>query len=260
VLDNLAGSGRLNINSLKHAKSFLSGVFRLALQLDFYAGSNPVQQTSIPKGRPASDTYAYSLEEIDQMFSVLPEPAATIIATAGYTGARRGELSGISWENYNGGEILISKSVWQGHITDPKSTKSKAAIPIIKRLADRLEFHRARLGNPESGPMFPNEAGKPMDLNNLLCRAILPALRKANIEWHGWHAFRRGLATNLYRLGVPDKTIQMILRHANVSTTQTCYIKTVGNDAKLAMDKLQFALSDSDRPVESAVPISTRTM
>ena len=23
-------------------------------------------------------------------------------------------------------------------------------------------------------------------------------------EWHGWHAARRGLGSNLYRLGVPD--------------------------------------------------------
>jgi hypothetical protein len=30
------------------------------------------------------------------------------------------------------------------------------------------------------------------------------------MEWHGWHAFRRGLATNLHRLGVSDKVIQQI--------------------------------------------------
>ncbi|MGA2373019.1 MAG: tyrosine-type recombinase/integrase [Candidatus Korobacteraceae bacterium] len=45
-------------------------------------------------------------------------------------------------------------------------------------------------------------------------------------KWHGWHAARRGLGTNLYHLGVPEKTIQAILRHANVSTTATYYIKT----------------------------------
>lgn len=45
-------------------------------------------------------------------------------------------------------------------------------------------------------------------------------------DWHGWHAARRGLGSNLYRLGVPDMVIQRILRHANVSTTSTYYIKT----------------------------------
>ena len=46
-------------------------------------------------------------------------------------------------------------------------------------------------------------------------------------EWGGWHAARRGLGSNLYRLGcVSEKVIQRILRHANVSTTATYYIKT----------------------------------
>ena len=28
------------------------------------------------------------------------------------------------------------------------------------------------------------------------------------LEWHGWHAARRGLGSNLYQLGVPDMVIQ----------------------------------------------------
>ena len=41
--------------------------------------------------------------------------------------------------------------------------------------------------------------------------------------WQGWHAFRRGLATNLHRLGVAGKEIQSILRHVNLSTTMNIY-------------------------------------
>ena len=57
--------------------------------------------------------------------------------------------------------------------------------------------------------------------------------------WHGWHAARRGLGSNLYRLGVPDMVIQRILRHANVSTTATYYIKTAAVDVRSAMTKLE---------------------
>jgi integrase len=60
--------------------------------------------------------------------------------------------------------------------------------------------------------------------------------RDRNIpEWHGWHAARRGLGRNLYRLGVPDLVIQRVLRHASVSSTATCYIKTVADDVRNAM-------------------------
>jgi len=187
------------------------------------------------------------------MIDAVPEPAATMIATAAFTGARRGELRGMFWENYRDGELLVARSIWNGITTEPKSKKSKAPIPIIGKLAARLIPHRARQGNPIAGPIFANEVGKPLDPNNLLQRVILPALdvcgfcskQKAEHragtdhkyqrntvlpQWHGWHAFRRGLATNLHRLGVPDVTIQRILRHSNVAVTQACYIKTASEE------------------------------
>ena len=58
----------------------------------------------------------------------------------------------------------------------------------------------------------------------------------------GWHAFRRGLATNLHDLGVDDKTIQAILRHSNVSVTQKCYIKSLPKQTKAAMNHFENAL------------------
>ena len=42
--------------------------------------------------------------------------------------------------------------------------------------------------------------------------------------------------------GVAEKTIQAILRHANVSTTATYYIKTAPADAQAAMAKLENAV------------------
>jgi len=207
----------------------------------------------------------------------VPEPASTLIAAAAFTGARRGELRGMFWENYKNGELLIARSIWNGITTDPKSRKSKAPIPIIGRLAARFAVHHARQNNPKAGPIFLNGACKAADPDSLLRRQILPALdvcgvcskpksdhAKANHKyernnllpvWRGWHAFRRGLATNLNRLGVDDSVIQRILRHSNVSVTQACYIKTAGEDARAAMEKLETALNDTF--VTPSKPMST---
>lgn len=267
VLEDMAKTDRFNINSLKHIKSFLSGIFRLADQQGYYDGANPVRETSLPQVRQADETHAYSLEEVLTMIDAVPEPASTLIAAAAFTGARRGELRGMCWENYQDGELLVARSIWNGITTDPKSRKSKAPIPIIPKLAAKLEAHRARIGNPKTGPIFRNGAGNATDPDSLLGRLILPALEVCEIcskpesehgklthkyernkvlpEWRGWHAFRRGLATNLNRLGVDDLVIQRILRHSNVAITQACYIKTAGEDAKAAMQKLETALSDT---------------
>jgi hypothetical protein len=58
----------------------------------------------------------------------------------------------------------------------------------------------------------------------------------------GWHAFRRGLATNLHQLGVSDETIQRILPHANAGVTQSCYIKTADFEVAEAMQQFERSL------------------
>jgi hypothetical protein len=116
--------------------------------------------------------------------------------------------------------------------------------------------------------MFRSGADTSLNLHNVLNRMILPALDRCAAckkersehaganhqfkrdalrpEWHGWHAFRRGLATNLHRLGVTDKTIQAILRLSNVSTTMDIYVKTVSADSTAAMQLLKTALLCAD--------------
>ena len=43
--------------------------------------------------------------------------------------------------------------------------------------------------------------------------------------WKGWHALRRGLATNLHEMGVPTKVIQRICRYADEATTKKLYMR-----------------------------------
>jgi integrase len=68
---------------------------------------------------------------------------------------------------------------------------------------------------------------------------IKPRFKDRGLAWKGRHAYRRGLATNLHALGVDDKTIQAILRHEDVSTTQRSYIKTPPQIVTNAMAKLE---------------------
>jgi integrase len=265
---NEIGAGKLSRNSLKHVKSVVSGIFTLAKQQDYFQGENPARDSAVnPKAAEAQETYAYTLEEIQSILSVLPEAAATTFAVAAFMGLRHGEIQGLLWENYHGGELFVSRSIWNGHASDPKTRKGRAPVPVIRQLAERLEMHRLRTGTPQKGPVFANGAGNPLALGSLVNRVILPALNRCEIcgksasvhpnvkhpykrdsripEWHGWHAARRGLGSNLYRLGVPEMVIQRILRHANVSTTATYYIKTAADDVKHAMEKLENNIQEA---------------
>lgn len=244
-LDDIAHPGLLSRRSLQHIKTSLSGIFKLAKQQGFFVGENPVRDSAVAaSAREPQQTRVYTLEEINLLLTLLPEPAATIFAVAAFTGLRRGEISGLRWEDFRNGEIHVSQSVWEGHITQPKTPLSRGAVPVIAPLAVRLKAHRQRCGTATSGIVFTSQNGKPLNLNNVLGRQITPALEKAELKhlWKGWHAARRGLATNLYALGVAEKTIQAILRHSNVNTTSTYYIKTAPADAVAAMGRFEASI------------------
>ena len=195
-----------------------------------------------------AQTHAYTLQQIQTMIAVLPEPAATIVGVAGLAGLREGEIEGLCWEDYTNGELHIRRSIWEGHISTPETEASIDAVPVIKPLAVLLDMHRLRCGNPVSGPIFATTKGTHQSLGNIRIRQVLPVLRRNSLlpQWHGWHAFRRGLATNLHELGVPDKVIQKILRHKNVSVTQACYTQPRDPAIAAAMQKLEQQLISLD--------------
>ena len=99
----------------------------------------------------------------------LPEPVATVVAVAAFSGLRFGEIRGLKWEAYKPapdanslGELAILRSVWHGHIGEPKTDASNALVPVIGALAERLAAHRKRCINPFTGWIFENGKGKPL--------------------------------------------------------------------------------------------------
>ena len=58
------------------------------------------------------------------------------------------------------------------------------------------------------------------------------------LEFRGWHAFRRGLASNPYALKVSPKVIQSILRHSDIGTTLDYYVQTPDAESRDALKKI----------------------
>ena len=112
---------------------------------------------------------------------------------------------------------------------------------LRKAEAMQSESRTASVRKP-ADKVVDNSVGHPLDLNACYQREMKYVLQRADIAWHGWHGFRRGLASNLNRIGVDDSVIQRILRHSNVATTQNLYIKTASPDAIAAMRQFSEAL------------------
>jgi len=257
--------GDLAHGTYKHIKVTLSAMFTFAKRKGIYDGVNPMTGVTIPKGKKhGRKRLAYTLEEVEkhlELFSgtkpivILAEDGAytpeitqsvvrAAIGVAAFAGLRQGEIRGQWWEDDDGDILNIRRSVWRTHLKDETKTheddEDPGVVPIIKPL--RLLLDAIKPEN-SSGWMFPNTIGGALDLDNLADRVIKPLFKANGLKWKGWHAYRRGLATNLHELGVPDKVIQAILRHEDVSTTQRSYIKTVPQVVTDAMNQLEAKIA-----------------
>jgi integrase len=239
LLTDFAEEKRRAQTMLKNVKGFLSGAFRYAVRTGVIR-FNPMRETMLPKGKPMESRRAYTLAEIQSMLKVLGEPERTAVLLAALTGLRMSEIRGLRWEDYDGETIQVRRSVWRTHVGETKTPGSAASIPVLPVLSRALELHQQR-HNFATRYIFEGKTRRPLVLANLTRRSIEPVLKEKKIPWEGWHAFRRGLASTLYALAVPDKVIQQILRHSDVAVTMRHYVKTSTGQAEAAMRKLEAA-------------------
>jgi len=235
-------------------KSFLSGVFAWAIQERSFFEANPVEGVKVGGERKrtaenltvrekkirASNSHAYTLAEVAEMLDKLSEPARTVCAVAAFTGLSRSELRGLKWADYDGERLNIRRKVWNTHVGEPKTEARESGILVISVLRKILAKYKAQFPPVGDGWIFRGEKlHRPLDLDNL-SRKDIPLF--INGAWFGWHSFRRGLGTRLYENGTSDKDVQMILRHANVSTTMAYYILPNREQSEKALRKLDKTL------------------
>ena len=229
--------------TLQRLKSFLSGAFKHAKRLGYLDGQNPMTDVAVP-GKPVKfKGDIYSVEEIEVMLISLPEPAKTIVGLAALTGLRHSEIRGLRWSDFDGENLKVQRAVWRTHVQAPKTESSENSVPILPLLQRALENHKARTkpGSEESYIFAGPRKGSPLNLANLVRRVIVPAFEKSKLKpvWKGWHAFRRGLGTTLYQMGIQPKVIAAILRHSDIGVTLDYYVKPPDEETRFAIEEME---------------------
>jgi integrase len=235
------GMGR---TTLKHIKSFLSGVFTYAKNQGVLDGVHPIRDATIPRSaRVPAETHAATPDEVLAIMEALrtagERKARAAVALMFFAGLRPGEARGANWEDFDGRKLTVRHSVWHTYRTSPKTASSAKPVPIIEPLTRILAELRAADGNPCLGPILRGPLGKPLDLHNLGNRIVIPILRKAEIAWHGWYSLRRGVATAVTALSTDSLAAKGLLRHSSVTTTERHYIKDVPQSTLQAMKRLE---------------------
>ena len=236
---------KIGRTTLQHCKIRLSGIFTLARNQGALDPPNPIEGALIPKKAAApAKTHAATPEEVMAILEILRKAgewkARAAVALMFFAGLRPGEARGICWEHYNGKRLFVTQSVWHKFTTGPKTLDAASPVPVIETLAEILCDLRERDGNPSTGPILRGPSGKPMILDNLSKRVVVPALKRCAVcgeqesehkaehefkldesipKWEGWYSLRRGVATTLAGLTKDRMASKGLLRHTNLATT-----------------------------------------
>lgn len=259
MLRAIAKERDLTKTTLQHIKSVLSTIFTFAKNDGAFDGANPVDGVLIPwDAREPGETHAYDLTQVLQILDRLPLLIKSLVAIAAFAGLRLGELRGLEWTDYNGTELTINRSIWRSVVGPPKTRASRNSVPVIPALAEILDEYRRSMGNPETGVIFHSGNRLPINADKVGRRVIRPTLKAIHLPWCGWHAFRRGLASNLYAMGAPDKVVQRILRHSKPHVTKEHYIKVFDRTVVEAVEKMQAQIEELRRAKEHRKQLELR--
>jgi site-specific recombinase XerD len=108
-----------------------------------------------------------------------------------------------------------------------KTIKFKAPMPLDRNLATVFVQHARRsnaLPAPDRWVFLDPSTAKPWRPSHIQWKYIRPAgLAATDVDGIGWHNFRHTFSTMLRELGTDVKVQQVLLRHADVSTTLNVY-------------------------------------
>ena len=209
--EKLSHQSFLNINSV------LSAIFTHARRSGTLRGPNPTDGVEIPAGRRTAKTHKYTLDEVETITEAVGGTARCAVVVAAWTGLSLAELRGLQWQDidFKNENLNVVRTVWHKEIIDTKTEHRAAAVPLLPNVIDELKRHHEEY--PHTTWVFEGPRVFPLDLATLGSKQIKKAISSTAVQWHGFHAFRRGLGTRLYNNGTPLDLVGKILRHGSES-------------------------------------------
>lgn len=241
--------------SIVKSRDALSHVLRSAHEYE-YLTRNPMKGVQIPPDtREETGKPFLQPAQFANLLELIPEPYATMVNTAVWTGLRVSELIGLKWRHVGEDSLRIEKSYFRGDWGKPKTGASKASISVLPDVIERI--HRLKLltvevraGNavrrhkvvkssePDDVVFQSVQKGKPMNDQNVLRRHIRPAALKLGLKGIDWRCLRRTCATWMVHAGADPKSVQGQMRHSRITTTMEIYAQLVPGGQKRASEQM----------------------
>lgn len=235
----------------KEVRCCLSGVLKRAINQRLLA-YNPVSGVESPSYKP-KEQHPWNITELNTFLLATSNCRYfPIFKLSSYYGMRKGEVLGLRIKDIEIGSEQ-TKDGYYGliHIRQQvslvnniptirsrlKTKSSERDLPVTKEVKDLL---LPLLENKEDEELlFHTKNNTPISPNNLL-RAFKREAKKNNLRCVTFHSLRHTACTLLRDAGVDVKTAQVILGHADPTTTLRIYQHSDMNKKVEAMDKLSI--------------------
>jgi integrase len=207
---------------------------------------NPADNLELPR-IVQQQRHQLTPERMAEFWETLKQsPYAPLILTAFYTGMRRGELLGLTWDDINliDGVVYVRrqrKVIRGGGVvtSEPKSGRGVRTIPISGEVLKALRELRLQTPYPH---VFCNSDGRPYS-PPAVSHAFQRLAASAGFKGLRFHDLRHAHASILLLAGVHPKVVQERLGHSTYNITMNLYSHVMPTLQKEAATAFEQALA-----------------
>jgi integrase len=213
-----------------------------------YLDHNPVRDAERPKTQGAVKEKKIRILTPDEikifLEAVTNQKYHTLFRLAIMSGARQGELLGLKWSdiNWKASQAHIQRTFNHQAWYNVKTETSNRKIDLGPAIMAELKKWKLACMPSKLNLIFPNEAGQPINHNNLVSRHFNPALKKAGINRIRFHDMRHTYASLLIHQGENIKYIQSQLGHSSPTVTLNVYAHLMKDENQEAAVRLEKAI------------------
>ena len=241
----------MNILTLRKILVTLGQILAYAVR-HRYIDYNPLRDAERPKGQGGVSRPKIRILTPTEIKSLLENVTnnkyRTLFMLGIFSGARQGELFGLKWSDidWENSQIHIQRTFNNQAWYDVKTEASNRKIDIGPAMMTELKKWRIACPPNKFNLIFPNEAGGPLNHNNVVSRYFDPAIAKTEIGKVRFHDMRHTFASLLIEQGENIKYIQTQLGHSSPTVTLNVYahlMKPVNQEAACRLEKAIFEVS-----------------
>jgi integrase len=218
----------LSTKTISNHLVFLHGLFAFALKRGWVA-ANPVPAVDRPRAQAVDpDIHYLELDDVEALLRAVPKgdltwTDRTVYLVATMTGLRQGELVALRWSDvdWTAARIRVRRNYTREAFGTPKSKRGSRSVPMTDRVAGALERHfKTSAYQQDRDLVFAHpQSGLPLDASALRVR-YKDALKAAGLRKVRFHDLRHTFGTHCAAAGVPMRTLQEWMGHAQLQTTE----------------------------------------